>query len=406
MLKSTRAVIAWLCLLISFMTVFVSVGYARVITTLTIAGTADYQKEPALVYITNAKIVDDRTSNVSGETPTVTKIGPYVLTMENSAFVLNRQTSNWNPGGTVTIEVAVKNNSGIKQYFAGYATDPVLPTTTVVTYEGMQPGDEIEHGGSRIFWIKIQNAHTSNTVSFEGRKGFLNFAPDFKEETLENITSVFISVLDGTHPGIEHKGQAISGKNLLDYIYENYMEGKESGGTGGYTGNVGNATQEEKDLMEAVFGDNMIMEIGNQYYSVSFLLKHQDINKDGIADMVLYFTPDSLETGGGTWKGGNNLNEGTQYWNGLNIVPVYALTFPRINGKYETRDHVFEGNAPVCAWNGQMDSNSIGNFNTNLWNSTEYPNLHDENQSQISQSGVSRDGELDDAYVLVYGRGK
>ena len=165
----------------------------------------------------------------------------------------------------------------------------------------------------------------------------------------------------------------------------------ESVDTGGYIGNVGNASQDQKDLITAIFGDEISMQLGNQYYSVSLLIKNQQIDGKGEKDMVLYITADQLTVGGGTWR--NNS------WRDLNNVPVYGLVF--INNKkndYTFCDHMFQGEAPVCDFGGALGTGNVGNFNTNLWNSTEFPSVTDSSNGQITQSYITKDGELDDAY--------
>ena len=408
MLKSARSVIVWLCVLISFMSLFVSVGYAKLTTHLTISGTTEYN-EPALVFITDVAVKSS--SNVTG-TPTVMKVG--FLFMQHSDFTLQRQQGN--RAGSIMLEVTVKNNSGVEQYFAGYSTEPALPEKAVVTYANIKLGDPISNGQTKTFQITIQNTNTdwNGNISFKDREGILKFSPNyddsFTEEALNNITAIFSSVLagtgiDGQGTGIYDQGTYIPGDQILSHIKSEYM-GNDGGGTGGYTGNVGDASQEVKDLMYSIFGDNMLMQIGNQYYSVSFLIKNQRINHNN--DMVLYFTPDPLLLGGGSYNGRTD-RETANCYRDLNMVPVYALVFTYENGAYESltgengESFVFSGEAPVCDMEGAMGAENTGNFNTNIWNSLDYPDLWDESGGSISSYGNNRNGELDEAYKKYIG---
>ncbi len=107
--------------------------------------------------------------------------------------------------------------------------------------------------------------------------------------------------------------------------------------------------------------------------------------------MVIYVTADQLAVGGGRW----NRNE----WTELNVVPVYGIVYINNgNGKYTQCEHVFAGEAPVCDFGGALGTGKVGNFNTNLWNSTDYADLKDTSGGSISQSYITTNGELDEAY--------
>ena len=210
--------------------------------------------------------------------------------------------------------------------------------------------------------------------------------------------------IDGEGKGIDDQGEYIAGDQILSHIKSDYMNiHGDGGGTGQYIGNVAGADASIHALMEAIFGDNMIIKIGNLYYTVSFLMKNQRINHAN--DMVLYFTPDPLLLGGGSWNGGTH-DETSEYYKDLNMVPVYALvfTYDENTKTYsspvdENKEwFIFSGEAPVCDIGGGMGAENIGNFNTNIWNSLDYPNLHDTSGGSVSSGGNSKNGELDEAY--------
>ena len=102
-----------LCIAFSLMFVFITVGYARVADTLIVDGTLKYDKEPKTVFIVS---IDSFSSyNTSGSSPAITQTG--TLTFKHSNYTLNKQ-SNSKSGGSFTVTVTVKNNSGVDQYFA------------------------------------------------------------------------------------------------------------------------------------------------------------------------------------------------------------------------------------------------------------------------------------------------
>ena len=393
MFRSTKWAMLLGCLALSFVTLFLSVGYAAVSTQLTVSGTANWDG-PSMVYITDVHVVGK--SNATGNC-SVTKTG-FVM-FEHADYTLNQQWSQYSPGGSVTIEVTVRNNSGIDQYYAAHTSDPALPAKCVVSYPADQafaPGSVVKNGEYRTFRLTIQNTDPYSTVRLNGMESTLVFSPNFDSNVTQNATKslaeIFGNVLAGTGPagngaGITYKGQHVPADRIMQVISEQM----QSVDTGGYMGNVGNATQDQKDLISAIFGDNMVMQIGNTYYTVSVLIKNQQIDNSGENDMVMYITADQLTRGSGGWDNG-------QYRN-LNIVPVYGIVFINNGARgYSYCNHLFAGEAPVCNFAGDFGEGNTGNFNTNLWNSTEYPNVTDNSGGEITETYISKNGELDEAY--------
>ena len=373
------------------MTLFLSVGYAAITGHLRVEGEG-YYNDPATIFIRSISVKSSN-ANVTG-TPSVSKAGFVVF--QHGDYTLNKQKDAKNPGGSITIEILVENNSDVGQYFLSHSTNTTLAKTTVVTLSGIKAGDLLASGETRSFTITIQNTHSRNNVSLKDVISTLNFSPDFDESftegATESIATIFANVLanlgiDGEGQGIVYKGKDIPANQILKQI----TDSMENVDTGGYMGNVGNATQDQKDLIAAIFGDNITMQIGNQYYSVYLLIKNQQIDGKGANDMVLYVTADQLAVGGGNWS--NNA------WRNLNVVPVYGLVFINEgNNKYTYCDHMFVGEAPVCNMGGEFGADRVGNFNTNLWNSTEYADLTDTSGGQITQQYITTNGELDEAY--------
>lgn len=395
MKKANRFTILFVCLMLSLMTLFTSFGYASLSGKLAFSGTANWN-EPKTVYITAVRV--SATSNISfpanNKTAAVTKAG--FLVYQHSHYLLNQQYNQYTPGGSVTVEVTVRNNSGIDQYFAKHTTNPDISKSCTFSYpdSNAKPGSLIADRTSKTFKITIQNTSYSQ-INLKDVESRLIFSPDFNAGDTQTVTKsladTFANVLAGTgplgnHQGIVYKGQTIAAKDILKTLQDNM----ESVDTGGYIGNVGNASQDRKDLVNAIFGDHMVMQIGSSYYTVSVLIKNQQIDNKGESDMVMYITADQLTLGSGYWQNG---------WKNLNNVPVYALVF--INnggGNYTACDHLFAGEAPVCDFGGAMGDGKSGNFNTNIWNSTEYPNLTDKSGGEINQEWSSTNGELDEAY--------
>ena len=391
-----------LCAAVSFMFLFMAVGYAQLTDNMTINGTAEV-KEIETVYIPDQPINKvqpfsiKNSSNITvndSKGIVLTKTG--YLTFSHNDYVLKAQ-SNGKTGGSITITINVKNNSGIDQYF-GYHTaisnnDLEKLKSIKTTYS--QSGDArlVKNGEAKTFTFTLQNS-TWSDVSMKGFESLLVFSPNFTQDDTQNATNalakMFANVLAGKGPkgdgsGIVYQGKTIAANKIMDEIKAKMTDVD----TGGYTGNVGNATQAEKDLMKAIFGDNITIQIGDNYYSVYILIKNQKIKSD--QDMVIYVTADQLSMGSGQWK--NNS------WQSLNIVPVYGLVFIKDGNSYKYCNHLFAGEAPVCDFGGAFGEGEVGNFNTNLWNSTEFSNVTDKSGGSITQDYITTNGELDEAYT-------
>ena len=388
MFKSTKATIALSCCLVFVMTLFVSVGYARVIDALTISGTVEYEKDPALIFIVDAKVIGTSGNNVTGDVK-VEKDGPYVLEMKNYDFTLKKQEGG-TAGGSVTIEVTVKNNSGIDQHFAGYKTDPALSNSSndvKITYGSIALGDTIIHDEVKTFTITIQNGTYNKDISFNGKKGILQFAADYKQITeivAKNVADKFKEVLNG-HAKITYNKTEYTGSAILDLI----MTNSSNSDTGDYIGNVGNADATKQAIMKAIFEESLFMDIGNTRYTVWFLIKRQEVDgqnngTEANHDMMLYITADPLDQGGPE--------------NNFHYVPVYAIVYTYNSGtgdKYTQCPHLFAGEAPVCNWGGSFGNNNTGNIHTHYWRSTEdaYKNIKDQD------TGNRQDGAIDEVYA-------
>ena len=260
----------------------------------------------------------------------------------------------------------------------------------------------MRHGETKTFTFTVQNTSWNN-VSMNGLESLLLFSPDFDNTAAtQNATALlakgFGNILNGKGPnGDPHEIVTFNGRQYkASEIVSKLLVSRNDGGvlepvdTGGYMGNVPSAPSEQQELVELMFGDQIVLEVGNNYYSVYVLIKNQKIDEDNTNDMVLYITADQLNMGSGGWKNGSYQN--------LNNVPVYGLVYINQGGEYKYCDHLFEGEAPVCDFGGAFGDGCVGNFNTNLWNSTEFQSVTNTSGGQVAETYISTNGELDEAY--------
>ena len=82
----------------------------------------------------------------------------------------------------------------------------------------------------------------------------------------------------------------------------------------------------------------------------------------------------------------------------VNLITGGLVYINNGDGSFTYCDHLFAGEAPVCDFGGAFGTDKIGNFNTNLWNSTDYADLTDTSGGSVSQNYITTNGELDEAY--------
>ena len=170
-----------LCAAVSFMFLFMAVGYAQLTDSLAINGTAK-AKEIETIYITAINVTGSSNVTVNDSNGIVLTKNGYLVFSHND-YQLNKQGSWWEgntPGVSITITVTVKNNSGADQYF-GYLTavsdsDLTQLQNTVITYS--QSGDSrlVKHGETQTFTFTIQNISRS-PISMNNFESLLVFSP-------------------------------------------------------------------------------------------------------------------------------------------------------------------------------------------------------------------------------------
>ena len=382
-----------LCVSLSAMCLFTTIGYAAITGNLQISGTAEWE-EPHYISITNISVSER--SNVTPNTASASKVGLLAFQYDNAT--LSKQGNGASsPGGYITLEVTVRNNTRVDQYFMKYIKDWSGGT---VTLTGISAGTKIISRSSLTFYIKIQNTSRNSTLSLTGKEILLEFSPQFTADdtanATKNVAEIFQNVLDNMGPDGQGSPITVGGKQIAaNKILSELLNKMDEGGDGGgYMGNVGNADNDQKELINAIFGDATIM-IGNQSYSVLMLIKEQKVDNGDTWDIVLYVTADQLTIGGGKWQ--NNA------YRDLNYVPVYCIVYINTgtNNKpvYEYCDHLFAGQAPVCDMSGKFGANNVGNLHTGLWDSTDYPTLTDKSNGTINNQNITVDGELNEAYA-------
>ena len=143
--------------------------------------------------------------------------------------------------------------------------------------------------------------------------------------------------------------------------------------TGAYVGNVVDSNTSLNKKFEALFvgedGKNKLtLELNNKETNITAMVKQQDLDGDGVAEMTIYMTPyDPADTS----YPSNGSNTASQ---GYKPIEVYATAFTQKDGQWVQLGDMYKGIADVNNYNGWGDDNS---FNTDTWllNESRYDNF-------------------------------
>ena len=371
------------CVTLPLALLFGWVGYAALSATLSIQGSAQAER-PNAVYIAQVTIdANTYTHNAVASAIDGYSGDPTEVDFPSTKFMCNINYKAQN--SYITFKVTVVNGTGTTQYFNG-VTKPTVDASQGYNYSGIKDetkwgqlsgggwgqittynpsvlpslGHELKSGETCEFTVTIKCSETGvRKTLYE-----LSFAPDFKEVTQQ----VSLSIID--------KYDDLLNDNTKYNAVAQYMSYgiSSSDKTGGYISNCQDYAQNQKDAVNAVFGDDVQIEINGKMQRVTILLKQDNVgswnngarNAADREERMIFFTADPLDQQGAT-------------------VPVFVCVFYKENGEWlpvgtQFRDEdgnpkywILEGTATVC---NQSGGNGTGNFQTGDWKSTEsYFNL-------------------------------
>lgn len=368
-----------LAIVFSFSFLFVSIGFAATSGELSISGEGTYTRPE--IYISEVG-----TPTVSGGS---WSLGSTFGTVINSGVVLDSASS------YVIVPITVKNRTAdVYGYRASYAVtgsdtydntnvtyslwlDAACQENALVTGERLYPEDTADHpddGGSYAteltFYAKfviVSGASGPQTLNSILNFEFITPAPD-KEEAggdeavVDNVVDKMEEVLDDPAKitmliGKIQEPPADSNRNP-DYSY---------------IGTVVGSHAEDSEFVKELFDGTLEMVIDGEKVEVTLMIKYEDINSDGIKDMVLYSSPyDPSE-----YKASTN-------WAGTNgaFMPVWAQIYFGVEtgsdgetAKFEKAGESYEGTASVNAYDPEPgwfwdDYSGNDSYNTGTWIST------------------------------------
>ena len=362
------------CILLAFLCLFTSIGYAAISAPMKVSGSAKIDI-PYGLFIT--QVITKETSYVDSN---YVEFLPHSTTVDS---IINRA----NRAGTVKYEITVFNNTSLT-----YSYRDIYYQTNLNNYNGNQhvttetrnvnskisvvcslknasaEAKKVEPGRSLTFTV----TYTVGTGRSSGTdwRTLINFQfginVDGEREALAVVEEKFLNILNTTS----------TYKQLTD-VLDNKFDGRQEW-TSNYIGNVNGSSSEDSVAVNTLFAGQLQITVGKDELDATVMIKHENLDgnnytgDDYVAEhtnggifrgygceMTLYLTVDPLE-------------DRNAY------VPVYVVVFTcdrDLNGN-KTSDwyrigSTYAGTANVVAYNG---SEGTGSFVTDHWraNATNY----------------------------------
>lgn len=359
----TKRMLIVLCIALSFMCVFMSVGYAALTDTLNITGTAEVEIPYGLF------ITDITTLSGSALDKKDVSFVQYSTTVQTS---LSR--SSWNSAESVTYEITVYNNTAREYAYRDlYFQDSVENNDIVEKYNGNRiigvvtsfpNGTKVAAGESLTF--RVTYTLGKNLDRNETYTTLLNYQfginVDSEADAVDVVHEKFLDILNTT-----------STYNTLVDVLDNKYDGWQEW-TSNYVGNVGNATSDDALAVNTLFAGQLQLVINGETKPATVLIKHENLDNntktgdDYVAvnqnnqgnpfygygcEMTLYLTTDDLKEVDG--------------W-----APVYVSVFTcdrdengNIVGDWYLIGETYKGRANIVGYNGE--EHGTGSFVTDNW---------------------------------------
>lgn len=335
------------------MAAFTCIGYAQVTNDLTIEGEANYTP-PDAVYIIDI-------SNITTNNATV-KQAPQNFA-EPSTYILSEITFA-GTGSSVSFDVTIVNHTKALQIYDTLVEHSSADgLTSVFGFAGVDftvspgQGTEIASRGRQTFRVtyKYTGSGTNQTRYSLYSFKFVLDSDDLTQLVSEGITGTFANILNNNleedvHYTLNGETYTIPKNGSYNVIDQN-MEGSKPGwfSSGRFMGNLSGADADDKAILTALFGDQLVFEIAGESVDVTVMMKEKDVYGTDDYEMVLFITADDLSARS-------------------TYVPVYSVVFSRDDrGVWQQIGDIFAGEARTNAYSGASGS---GSFNTESWRST------------------------------------
>lgn len=364
----TKRTLIVLCVALSFICAFMSIGYAELTDTFNIMGNAEIEIPYGLFITDITQVTEDSETNLDiNEISSV----QYSTTVECS---LSKEYSYYSTNGTVTYEITVFNNTTREYAFrALYYQNGTYNNNLIESYNGSNSigvtthfpnGKKVAPGESLTFQVTYNLG--TGFYPYNTYKTLINYQfginVDSEAEAVNVVHDKFLDILNTTS----------TYETLVD-VLDNKYDGSQEW-TSNYVGNVGNATSDDALAVNTLFSGQLQLVIDGQTKPATVLIKHENLdNKTNTGDdyvavnqnnqgspfygygceMTLYLTTDQLSTPNG--------------W-----APVYVSVFTcdrdtngNIVGDWYLIGETYKGRANIVGYNG--GAGGTGSFVTDNW---------------------------------------
>ena len=355
------------CILLSFLCLFSSVGYAAVTSTMRVSGSVKTDI-PYGLFITSVS-----TTSTSNTDKNVVSYLPYSTTIDTT---ISRRG---NSAGSVTYTVTVLNNTKLtysyrKIYYQtpldGYNGNSNIATAnnrskiSVVCSLDKASANAKKVAPGQTLSFTVTYTVGSNMDANTDWKTLINYQfginVDGEREALAVIEEKFLNILNTTS----------TYEQLVDAL-DNKFDGRQEW-TSNYIGNVTGSSSEDSVAVNTLFAGQLQIMVGKEQLDATVLIKHENLDwnnytgddytsvnsSNGVVfngygcEMTLYLTIDPLNKAGA-------------------YVPVYAVVFTcdrdyngnKISDWYRIGS-TYAGTANVVTYNG---GNGTGSFVTDNW---------------------------------------
>lgn len=326
---------------------FLAIGYAKITSSMSISGEVSFTP-PHEVYIYNIDSTSENAEIV------------YSGTVVNSTVTLGNSASS-----TVSMTISVTNQTSVDYVFKGasvgsYSNSDIVYSFSGITAEDVDKkieGTPLKAGGKLDFVVTFSyknNAVPSNKVL----SSVINYSfgsRDPNASAIDDVTTVFEAILNNSAVDENNNTQFQQILNKMDERNHDYLGNVVGGGTG---------SGSDSEFVTALFAytdengeekNHLMLEINGKSQGATAMIKYEDITGDGVADMVLYLTAETISG-----------------WN--KSIDVYAAVYVKnSSGVWKLRGPLFEGTAKTNNYNygdsffGQIAG--ANSFDTDDWRS-------------------------------------
>lgn len=358
------------CIALSFMMIFMSVGYAALTDSMRVSGTAKIDI-PYGLFIVNVEY--GSSSNLDNNQAEHLE---YTTTLDS---MLNR--GSWG-SGSATYRITVLNNTKLTYSYrglyyqsslSGYNGNSYIRTSNGNRYIGVvcslanasAQNKKVAPGETLTFTVTYTVGQ--NLSANTDWKTLINFQfginVEGEEEALAVVEDKFLNILNTT----------TTYEQLIDAL-DNKFDGRQEW-TSNYIGNVTGSSSADSMAVNTLFAGQLQITVGDDQMDATVLIKHENLDgntntgDDYVAtntsnggvfrgygcEMTLYLTIDPLDRAG-------------------TYVPVYAVVFTcdrdengNIAGDWYRVGNTYAGEANVVTYDG---GNGTGSFVTDNWRAT------------------------------------